>query len=163
MGSLLRVAGAVLIVSGAVVFGLGTGAFDQVIADRDASASVAAPDQSYLAVSDVYGGSTIDCEPFGCLFGGELVVDLENRFLQAYTVDDASLVTVVGAPDGTFSWILLSGQISEGESTQLYLYCSGDVTANGTADLTFEFSVSGDSIEIDGARRTITGVDYDCE
>lgn len=164
----LKLFAVLLVVTGTVVLAFQSGAFSQVTADRDVSGQVASSSNAYLAGTDVYGGQPVRNDEI-CIFWFCFPVDiartaaqLENRYVEDYTTLDARVVSVQGAPANTFEVRAVPGQLAVGATGTVDLGCSGDVTASGTADVVLGFDAAGGSIDIDDARVTVAGVQYDC-
>lgn len=157
----LKLLASVLVIAGVLVLTFQSGAFSQVTADRDVSASVVPDSEAYLAVDVTYGGGTVTNF---CFFGNcwdlpQTVVGVENRYVEDY---GTLTVQIVDGPTDVLELRNTPEQLAVGTTATVDLGCTGDVDGSGTADVTLEFDASGTNIDVDGARVTIQDVDYDC-
>ncbi|AFO56154.1 MULTISPECIES: hypothetical protein [Natrinema] len=166
MNRSLKAFGALLVVLGAVLGVAQLGSVEQLVAQRDTSASVAAETDAYLSIQNEYSSreiSNYDCFWFICYTNEQprTVATLENRYVTDYTTVSAEVTAIAGASDDT---LVVSGSpasLTQGESGEVVLSCSDTVTDAGTADVTLQIAVS-DPIYI-YEETTIRDVSYDCD
>ncbi|QCC60569.1 hypothetical protein NP511_01070 [Natrinema thermotolerans] len=164
MNRLVSAFGLLLIVLGVALGSVQLGAFDQVVAERDASVSVAEEDEAYLSIQDGYGGRTV--RNYLCIFicfsydRPRTVATLENRYITDYSTLNVEVDTVGGASDDTLEVSQAPTTLSEGEARNVVVSCSGTTTADGTGDVTLLVDVS-EPVYIH-QKTTIQDVSYDC-
>ncbi|ELY74102.1 hypothetical protein [Natrinema pallidum] len=166
MNRSLKAFGVLLIVLGAVLGVAQLGSVEQLVAQRDASTSVAAETDAYLSIQDEYGSreiSNYDCFWFYCYTDEQprTVAALENRYVADYATVSADVTAIAGASDDTLEVSESPASLTEGESGEVVLSCSDTVTDDGTADVTLRFAVS-DPVYI-YEDTTIRDVSYDCD
>ncbi|OLZ40929.1 hypothetical protein A6E15_07955 [Natrinema saccharevitans] len=167
MNRLISAFGLLLIVLGVALGSVQFGAFDQVVAERDASVNVAGESEAYLSVQGEYNSEGIS--NYDCFLGficfpddqPQTVSRLENRYATAYSNLGIEVDTVEGASDDTLEVSEAPTNLPEGETGEVVVSCSGTTTAEGTGDVTLRIGVS-EPIYIH-QKTTIQDVSYDCD
>ncbi len=166
MNRLVSAAGLLLIVLGVALGSVQFGAFDQVVAERDASVSVAEESDAYLSVQEEYDSSEISNYDCFWIFCGpadqsRTVAILENRYVADYSTLSVEVDTVEGASDDTLEVSEAPTSLPEGETGEVVVACSGTVTDDGTGDVTLRVDVS-EPVYI-YQKTTVQDVSYDCD
>lgn len=171
MNRFISAFGLLLIVLGVALGSVQLGAFDQIVAERDASVSVAGESEAYLSVQEEYDATTVS--NYNCIDLGffeycyetdrsQTVISLENRYVSDYSTVAVSVDRITGTSDTTLEVSNPSFELTTGDARNIVLACSESATESGTADVTLQVQVTDSPIEI-YERTTIQDVSYDCD